>query len=108
MVDVLTDFRSGVRQLRIAPSVAFTVIVTLALCIALHTTVFAIVDAVLIRSFAHLRLTDPGFDGSHVIAATVSLPLRNPPYPVRTTQSKMKAPRQLFPRLEWPERVSCA
>jgi predicted permease len=37
------------------------------------TMALVVVTAVLIRSFAHLRLLNPGFDGSDVIASSVSL-----------------------------------
>jgi predicted permease len=53
MAGLLSDIRFALRQLRKARSFTFTVVVTLAVCIALNATIFAIVDAILFKPLAY-------------------------------------------------------
>jgi hypothetical protein len=57
MATLLKDIRFTVRQLRKSPGFAFTAILTLALGIAAVTSVFSVVNAVLLKPFA---FRDPG------------------------------------------------
>jgi predicted permease len=57
MATLLKDIRFTIRQLRKSPGFAFTAILTLALGIAAVTSVFSVVNAVLLKPFA---FRDPG------------------------------------------------
>ncbi|HEY7211533.1 MAG TPA: permease prefix domain 1-containing protein, partial [Bryobacteraceae bacterium] len=47
--DSLSDVRFAIRTLRKAPAFSITVIVALAFCIGVNTTIFSVVDTVLFR-----------------------------------------------------------
>src|SRR4051812_24030879 len=53
MAGLLSDIRFALRQLRKARSFTFTVVLPLAVCMALNATILAIVDAIVFKPLAY-------------------------------------------------------